>query len=190
MGLTLLTPPTVEPVTLAEAKAHLRVHHDDEDSFIGSLITAATRHVERTLGISLMERTYKLTLDAFADAIELPRGPVSSVTSVQYVDADGVTQTVATDAYSADLISAPRQWLVRNSGATWPNTIDAVNAVSVTYVAGYEELPAELADLKHAILLLIGHWYSVRETVNVGNIVSEVPLAFDALVQPHRMVMV
>lgn len=190
MGLTLVTPPTADPVSLEEAKAQVRVHQDDEDAYIASLITAATRHVERTLGISLMERTYKLTLDAFADAIELPRGPVSSVTSVQYVDVGGLTQTVATDAYSTDLISAPRQWLVRNSGATWPTTIDAVNAVSVTYVAGYDELPAELADLKHAILLLVGHWYAQRETVNVGNIVSEVPLAFDALVQPHRMVMV
>lgn len=189
MGLTLVTPPVVEPVSLEEVKAQLNYLADDKDSYIEGLIKAATRHVEKTLGLSLMERTYRLTLDAFADAIELPRGPVSAVTALQYVDADGITQTVSTGDYSTDLVSS-RQWLVRNSDAFWPTTIDAVNAVSVTYTAGFDALPDEYTDLKHAILLLVSHWFNVREAVNVGNIVTEVPLAFDALVQPYRAVLV
>ena len=189
MGLTLVTPPTEEPVTLEEAKTHLRVHHTDEDSYIEGLIKAATRHTEKVLGKSLMTRTYRLTLDAFSDAIELPRGPVQSVTSVQYVDADGKTQAIASGNYTVDLTSA-RQWIVRNSGFSWPSTIDAVNAVSVTYVAGHDELPAELEDLRHALLLLVGHWFFQREAVNVGSTVTEVPLAYDALIQPYRAVLV
>lgn len=189
MGLSIITPPTVEPVTLEEGKAQVNYTADDRDEYLTSLIVAATRHVEKVLDLSLMARTYRLTLDAFSDYIELPRGPVQSVTSVGYVDADGETQTAATSLYSTDLASS-RQWIVRNSGESWPATLDGVNAVTVEYVAGYDTLPAELADLKHAILLLVGWWFSQREAVNVGNIVNEVPLAFDALIQPYRRVLV
>lgn len=189
MGLTVVTPPTVQPATLAETKAHLRVTHTDEDDYISSLIVAATQHIERIVGISLMERTYRLTLDAFSDYIELPRGPVQSVTSVQYTDEDGITQTVATADYTVDLTSN-RQWIVRNSDATWPTPLDAVNVVTVEYVAGYDTLPPDLTDLRHAILLLVGHFYVNREAVNVGNIVNEMPLAVDALIQPHRSIYV
>lgn len=188
MGLTLVTPPIAEPVTLAEAKAHLRVQHTDEDSYISALIVAATRHVEKVLSKSLMERTWRLTMDAFSDAIELPRGPVQSVTSVTYTDADGVTQTVPASDYTVDLISH-RQWVVRNSDATWPTPLDAVNVVSVEYVAGFDTLPAEYEDLKHAIFLLVGHFYHSREAVS-DSPKHEVPLAVDALVQPYRFILV
>lgn len=188
MGLTLVTPPTAEPVTLEEAKAQLNYLADDKDAYIESLIVAATRHVEKVLGLSLMQRTYRLTLDSFSGYIELLRGPVQSVLSVKYVDAAGETQTVATSNYSTDLASS-RQWIVRNSDYSWPTTLDGVNAVMIEYIAGYGELPTELADLKHAILLLVSHWFNTREAVT-DKPAQEVPLAFDALVQPHRQVMV
>ena len=129
MGLTLVTPPAEWPVSLDEAKAQCRIINADSDARLTGFIKAATAHVETTLGISLSERTYRLTLDAFTDAIELPRGPVTEVTALQYVDADGVTQTVQTSDYSTDLISTPRQWLVRNSGASWPTTLDGVKSL-------------------------------------------------------------
>ncbi|MES2903854.1 MAG: head-tail connector protein [Pseudomonadota bacterium] len=189
MGLMLLTPPTSDPLTLAEAKAQCRVLHDDEDALIARLVTAATRHVERALSLSLIERTYVLTLDSFSDAIELPRGPVASVTSLTYSDADGVTQTVSAADYTVDLVSRP-QWLVRNSSASWPATLDGVNVVSVQYVAGFDELPAEYEDLKHAIALLVGHFYANREAVTADRQATEVPMAVEALMQPFRMVLV
>lgn len=185
MALTLVTPPTEWPVTLDEAKSHLRVTSDDsEDDLIETYIRAATNHVERTLGISLMERTYALTLDAFTDAIELPRGPVAEVVSVEYVDEDGVTQTVSTDDYTTD-IGGVRNWIVRNSAASWASTLDAVNVVTVTYVAGYDELPEEYSDLKQAILLLIGHYHANREAVTDRSM-AVVPMAVDSLCQTYR----
>lgn len=188
MGLSIITPPTAEPVSLEEAKAQVRVTHDAEDAFIQSLIVAATRHVEKVLGLSLMTRTYRLTLDRFSDYIELPRGPVQSVTAVGYIDESGDTQTAATSLYSTDLASS-RQWIVRNSGSSWPTTLSGVNAVTVEYVAGYDELPGELADLKRAILLLVGWWFFNREAASEKP-AQEVPLAFDALIQTYRRVMV
>lgn len=189
MGLTLITPPTQYPVTLAEAKRQVRVRHDDEDALITSLIAAATAHIESTLDLSLMTQTWALTLDAFSDAIELFRGPVQDIVSVQYSDEDGLTQTVSVDDYTADLLGR-RYWVVLNSDTSWPDILDAVNAVTVTYTAGFDELPARYADLKHAILLLVGHWFENRGAGEVGHLVSELPFAVSALLQPHRLVTV
>lgn len=185
----MLTPATVFPLMLAEAKAQCRVLHTDEDTLIARLVTAATRHVERALSLSLMARTYVLKLDGFSDAIELPRGPVTSVTSLTYSDLDGITQTVSAADYTVDLVSRP-QWLVRNSTASWPTTLDGVNVVSVQYVAGFAVLPAEYEDLKHAIALLVGHWYANREAVTADRQATEVPMAVESLIQPFRMVLV
>src|ERR1043166_7913128 len=114
MGLTLVTPPTEYAVTLAEAKAQVRATSDAEDALLQGYIRAAQRHVEQTLDLSLTEQTWRLTLDEFADAIELFRGPVTAVTGVTYFDEDGVTQTLSPDLYTVDL-AGTRQWLGRNS---------------------------------------------------------------------------
>ena len=183
MGLTLITAATLLPVTVAEAQAHCRV--EGEDTYLTALITAATAHVERMLDISLLSRSWRLSLDAFTDAIELRRGPVTSVTSVTYYDTLGNLQTLSTAVYTVDLTSKP-QWIVRTQGQSWPSLLDAVNGVRIDYVSGYATFPAEYTDLKHAILLLVGHWYANREAVNPGNMASEVPLAFTALMDPFR----
>lgn len=185
MGLTLLTAPTVWPVTLEEARAHCRVRSNDEDALIQGYIRAATKMIELSLGISIATQTWKLTLDEFSNAIELPRGPVLSVDSVEYYDAEGAAQTVSTALYTADLSSDP-QWVVLNSDEAWPDVLDGVNAVSVTYTAGM----IEDEDLRHAILLLIGHWHGNREAVNVGSSVTSMPFAVEALMQPYRKMFV
>ncbi len=183
MGLTLITPPTVWPVTVAEAKVQCRVRSSDEDGLIEAYIKAATRHLEQTLGISIATQTWKLTLDEFSDAIELLRGPVTAVSSVEYSDEAGLTQTADPGIYTVDLEGG---WVVLNSDESWPDTLDGVNAVSVTYTAG----TTEDDDLRHAILLLVGHWYSVRETVSVGNTGTSMPFAVEALTQPYRRMFV
>lgn len=187
MGLTVVTPPAEYPVTLEEAREQCRITNTDSDARLTGFIAAATAHVEKVLGLSLMERTYRLTLDAFSDYIELPRGPVQSVTSVQYTDEDGVTQTVATADYTVDLTSN-RQWIVRNSDATWPTPLDAVNVVTVEYVAGYSTLPAEFDDVKAAILLTVQHWNDLGELQDATK--AAIPPWFDALIQPHRSIYV
>lgn len=187
MGLTLVTPPTEFPVTLEEAKAQCRVTHTSEDTLIEGYIAAATAYVEKQISLSLMTRTYALTLDEFADTIELPRGPVQSVTSVEYVDEDGATATVDAETYTVDLSSKP-QWIVLNSDYSWPAVMTGVNMVTITYVAGADALPDDLTDVKHAILLLIGHWYMNREAVS-ADAVKEVPLAVESLLQNYRWIL-
>lgn len=178
MGLTLITPPTVYPVTLAEAKAHCRVDSADEEALITGLIAAATSYVEEYTGRSLCPQTWKLTLDAFTPSILLPRGPVASVTSVEYYDPTGSFMTVSTDDYVLDNANFPA-WIVVNNA--WPETLDAINSVQITYVTGETAPPAPI---KQAILLLIGQWFDERSAV-AGNL-SPMPNGVEALLANYR----
>lgn len=181
MGLTLITPATDYPVTLAEAKAQCRVDSSDEDALLNGLIAAATNHVEEYLGRALMTQTWRLTSDEFSDSMLLRRGPVQSVTSLKYYDIDGVLQTVSTDDYTPDLSHDP-QWIVKNTNATWPATLDAIDVVQITFVSGYAILPAAI---KQAVLLLIGQWFDQRSDVTERPMIA-MPNAVEALLSNHR----
>jgi uncharacterized phiE125 gp8 family phage protein len=188
LGYTLITPPAEYPITLDEAKAHCRVTHDDEDALIGTLVRAATANVENQTGLSLMERTWLLTLDELSDAMAIEKGPVVSVASVKYLDGDGVQQTLDPALYTVDTVSEP-QWIVRNSDASYPAVMDAINAVEIEYTAGHDAVPTNWEDIRHAILLLIGHFYMNREAVS-DTAPGVVPFAVDALLSPYRRLFV
>ena len=183
MGLTLLTPAASYPVTRAESKLHCRVDGTADDGLIDGLIAAATDYVEQYTGRAIMGQTWKLSLDAFSESILLPKGPVQSVTSVQYFDTNGDIQTASASLYTFDAASDP-SWIVVNSDVSWPDTLDGVNAVNVTFVAGYSSVPAAI---KKACLLLIGDWYRGRENTLIGtNQPMEMPHAVTALLCNYR----
>lgn len=160
MGLKVITPVATEPVTLAEAKLHLRVDHSVDDTLISSLISAAREECEHLLERAVSGQTLELSIDEFpADGIKLPRPPVMSITSVTYVDEDGVTQTMASGDYYLDDAQAPA-WLLPAYGLDWPAARAEANAVKVRYVAGYADCP-EL--IRAWILLRVGTLYANRE---------------------------
>lgn len=179
----LITPPAAAPVSLAEARQHLRVDHTDEDALIASLIEAAVGHFDGWSGIlgrCLEPQTWELALDAFpAKEIRLPLGPIASVASVRLTDPSGAELTVSPLDYETDL-RAVEGWIVPSAG--WPATMDVVNAVRVRWVAG-TGCPEPV---RHAILLLIGHWYAHREAASAA--ASELPLGVSALIAPWRRV--
>uniref|UniRef100_UPI002AFFC390 head-tail connector protein n=1 Tax=Hoeflea sp. TaxID=1940281 RepID=UPI002AFFC390 len=83
----LVTPPAILPVSLAEARLHLRVDEDADDTLITSLIGAAVDHLDGWTGIlgqCLVEQEWRQDFDAFASCLSLPLGPVTSITSVDY----------------------------------------------------------------------------------------------------------
>lgn len=184
--------PAEPVVSLAEAKAHLRVEHADEDAYIHSLVQAATAHLDGwsgTLGRALVEQTWEVTLDAFpVGAIHLPLGDVIAVVSVKYDDTAGDEQTVSSTDYVLDNRSLDG-WVVPVAAVSWPDTLDAVNAVRVRYTAGYGAASAVPAAIRHAILMLVAHWYANREAVTAGG-ASALPMAVDALVHPFRVLRV
>jgi len=182
MRQTLVTPAASQPVTLAEAKAQCRVLSNDEDIYLEGLIAAATAHVEKQTGRAILPQTWRLTLDRFVDEITLPQSPLRSVASVTYLPPVGAAQTLASSVYTVDTTSTPGR-IVLAPDQDWPETLDSVNAVVIDYDAGYTTAPAPL---KHAILLLAGHWFENREAVNMGNITSELPMAVNALLTNFR----
>lgn len=129
-------PGAAEPVSLAQAKLQLRSDCDEEDALISVNITTARQAAEDRLQRALVPSLWQLTLDTWSPAIELHRPPVQSVESVRYVDAAGQWQTLPTSHYIADLASEPAR-LVPAPGRAWPALQARINAVEVTYTAGY-----------------------------------------------------
>jgi uncharacterized phiE125 gp8 family phage protein len=172
------------PITLAEAKLQLRVDSSDDDVLIQRFIDAAGAHVERYTGQLLTRRQVTFAFDQFdPDGLEVPAWPAPALGTVTYLDPGGVTQTLT----GARLIARRyRPRLMPATGTSWPATGAGSEAILVQVTAGYDA-GLVAADLVAAILMLVAHWYRNREAVNVGNIVSEIPLGVDALLAPHRM---
>ena len=162
MGWKVTTEPQDEPVTLAEAKLHLRVDASTEDDGISQIITAAREECEQQIDRSIAVQTLQLILDAFPDgAIKLPRGPVSSIGFVKYVAGDGTLTTLDPSAYALDDAGIDA-WVLPAYGYTWPATRLQANAVQVQYLAGWAAASCP-ASLKQWILLRVGSLFEYRE---------------------------
>jgi len=173
-NLVIVTPPAVEPVTVSEAKKHLRLEPEldfaAEDIYLGELITAAREYAEGFLRRALITRTYDFYLDDFPStgAIALPRPPLQLVNTVKYVDTDGVIRTLIENTdYVVDAISEPG-WVVLPESGSWPEVKETVNAVIVRFLAGYGDAGTDLLEAhKLAIRHMVAEWYEHREPVDV-----------------------
>lgn len=161
----LVVPPVVEPVSLGEAKQHLRVDHSDEDALIAVLIQSARQEVETLTGRFLMRQTVDLSFDAFADPLPLG-APLVDAVSVSYVDPDGATQVLSPSIYAVEIPSVapePPGTLRLAFGATWPALRDVAHAVTVRTVLGAAQPSDVPPALRAAMLLLIADLFENRE---------------------------
>lgn len=181
--LKLVTTPAIEPVTLSEVKAHCVIAHDEDDTLLGTLISAAREHGESLTGRSWTEKTLEVVLDAFPRGhIELPATPITAVTSIKYLDADGSEQTMPSDDYTVDVDSL----IGRVVADEWPETADKVNAVRVRYTAGWTPSTIPSA-LKQWLMIRVATLYEQREAITMGN-VSELSRSFvDGLLDAHTV---
>lgn len=162
MSLRLVTPAASAAVSLAEAKAQLRVDASDEDTLITSLVVAATDMAEQQTRRAIMPQTWELALDAFPAEFELTRVPVSNITSVKYTDYAGVEQTLDPSAYVLDTSDDYGYAYVRPAyGTEWPS---AREGVKVRYVAGYANAAAVPEPIKQWIKLMVSTMFDNRET--------------------------
>lgn len=188
----LVTAPTVEPVSTAEAKTHLRVTSSAEDSYIATLIKAARLHVELTvLKRALVTQTWDLVLDAFpaSSEIEIPYPPLQSITSISYITEAGETLTYAASNYLVDAESEPGRIKLKRT-SSWPgDTLREISGVRIRFVAGYGLAAAVPEWAKQAILLYVGDLYENREDTLIAQGVTAIPLPYGAksLLFPHRM---
>ena len=201
MALKISTEPTVEPVSLALAKSHMRLDDDEqsEDTLINGYITTARKDCEKFQNRSYITQTWELWLDEWPDEdyIELPMPPLQSVTSVKYYDTDDTAHTLysseegeeETDYMSVDNKDQYKPKVFLKYGQSWPSTtLRPHNGICVIYVAGYgDEASAVPYNIKAAMLLLISHLYEHREDVVVGTISSEMPKGADHLLSKERV---
>jgi len=173
------------PVTLDEMKDHLRVVTNDEDDYITGLCLAATDYVEKFQDRTFITRVRTMVLDSFPTIIRPPGAPLISVTSIVYVDLDGVSQTLASTDYRVDAITEPGRITVGYE-LSWPDTRDITNAITITYIAGYGNAAAVPDSTKAAIKLLVAHLYEHREAVSEVNLL-EVPMAVKSLLWIDRI---
>lgn len=190
-SLTRATPPAVEPVTVSEAKAHLRVDVSDDDAYIATLITAAREWCEQYLDRTLIDTQWTMRLDSFPYEIELPRPPIASAgtataVTLTYTLGDDSTATLSSTQYRVDRNSTPG--VVRQLRAgTWPANLDDYNAVAVTWWAGYGASGTSVpAAIRHAMLMLVAHWYENRNTVLVGSISKPLEYAVESLLSSQK----
>ena len=189
MALTIVTPPAVEPVTLAEAKLHLRVDLDDDDAYITGLIIAARDYAETVTNRALVTQTWDLVLDGFPSEnhIDVPMPRLQSVTHVKYYDTAGTDYTFAAASYIVDTDTEPGR-VVLSYGESWPSTtLQPANGVKVRFVAGYGLAVAVPEEIKVAIKLILANMYENREPVVVGTIASKLPMAVDSLLSHHSV---
>lgn len=192
MSMVVATAPTVEPVTLAEARAHLRVDMVDDDVLIEGLVKAVREYLEvHVLRRALLTQTWDMYLDAWpeSDRVAIPLPPLQSVTYVKYTDDTGAISTFASSSYLVDTVSEPGR-LVLKSGYTWPGTtLQVVNGVNVRFVCGWSAAASVPKPIKQAILLMVGDLYENRENTLIGQglTIKELPFAVQALLMPYRV---
>jgi uncharacterized phiE125 gp8 family phage protein len=188
MPRQLLTDVTVEPISLVEAKAHLVVEVSEFDTQISGLISAARKHVEKRTGRAIGRQAWRLFFNYFPAYISAEPWDVISVTQVQYVDAEGATQTVSPSDYTFDVANRVIRPVY---GVTWPAARGDLNCVWADVWSGYAVqsgsplawVSACPADLKAALLLLIGHLWKNRESA--ADLELYTNRTFEHLIDPY-----
>jgi len=179
---------SLEPITLQQAKDHLRVVIPDEDDYILSLITAARQMAEGRLNRTLLLRTRRQVFDRDSTSYTLRKPPVVSVDQVSVLDQAGVATPVDETMFRVRQYGddAPME-IEALSGATWPGLLRTGSLLAVDYLAGYPvgEVPSPIiAWMK----LVIGALYQNRESVVTGVSVDMIPEEFNRwLLQPYMV---
>lgn len=184
--MKLITAPTEEPVTLAEAALQCKVDGTEDNALITSLIVAARQQAEHITGRALITQTWDLALDAFPAAeIALKKLPVQSITSVKYLDSTGTEQTIDSANYTLDIYDSTAHWLIPAVNYDWPVTYDAANAVKIQFVTGYGAAAAVPDSIKIWIKLAVNTMYNQRDAL-IDSRFGEVPRDFfAALLDPY-----
>lgn len=186
MRARLITQPSSEPISLSDAKAHLRVTSNAEDVLISQRISMIRHYCENQTQISLMPQTWELVSDWFCCEMLLPHPPVQSIASIKYFDVDGVEQTIPSADYVLDNIDDLHARVVPASGKEWPKVAYGTNVVRIRYVAGYPDANAVPGPIQLYILAHLARWFINRSAEGSENGGSGSGFA-ESLIEPYKI---
>lgn len=189
MPLALTSAPALEPVTLDDVKAHLRIDGPQEDTLLASLILTSRLHLEAALDLAMIEQGWTLQLDRWpkGQSVDIPISPLQAVTLVRVKNDAGGWDAIGPANYLADIAAKPPRVIFH--GAVRPVPGVPAAGIEITFTAGFGAAPASVpAPLRHAIMMLVAHWYEHRESVEIGSNAVRIPDAVSDLVAPFRKI--
>ena len=160
-----------------------------EDGELNIIITAARMDCENFQNRAYITQTWELWLDEWSDnnSIRIPLPPLQSIESIKYYDTDDVEYIIAPTEYYVDTIDQFGGWVILNHNKVWPVTqLRPANGVCITFVAGYGDAGDVPANVRAAILLILGHLYEHREEVATGVTVTKIPYGAELLLTKER----
>lgn len=193
MTLVRITPPAAAPVSLIEVKEHLAITHDLDDAMLGRILESAIASLDGhggRLGRAMISQAWRFEFAHFPyGAVELPMPPIISIDRVGYVDSAATDQAFDAGSYYAlGIGSTAGAKVVPLAGASWPSVpSDAIGAF-VEFTAGYGAAPEDVpADIRHAIMALVGTAYFARESVFTIQATPTPVAETDAAIDRHRI---
>jgi len=192
------------PITLEEIKDHLNITRGEtgQDETLKGLRAASVEMAQNITGRKLMIQKWTVYLDNWpsGNELELPFTPLASsgsvagtssipTTGIYYTDSTNGSTTLGSTAWSYDAVSEPPR-IVLGNDESWPTDIlHHNNPIQIRGTYGYSASSEIPRSIKHAMLLMIGHWYENRENtiIGAGQVVHEIPLGAKSLLEMYRV---
>jgi uncharacterized phiE125 gp8 family phage protein len=202
-------PPAVAPISLDDVRKQIRIDFGDDDIYLTSLIDAAVQYLDGrsgALGRALINQTWRLETNAVSGIcygadwigggwlgeygrIYLDLPPVSAITGIGYYTG-GILTTWSSSGYRLGY-DGSRAFVTTIPGGSWPSAdYNREDAWQITFTAGYGTLPTDVPmPIRQALLLLVSHWHSNREVIEMTSgrsLVLPLPFSVDALLAPYK----
>lgn len=186
---TTLASEIQEPLAIEDLRAHLNIEHNDFDSYLRIIMTAARANAEAYIDGLIADRNFEYLLDNFSEEISLPVRPVDeSSIAIEYVDPDGATQTLESFAVNSNFVKTT---IKPAYGESWPNIEAGYEKVKITFTAGYLAASGDVpADMEVAMLMIAATLFDQREDHAANVKLNTVPTSSKMLLDTYKLVQV